>query len=183
MPRRVLPALALALALLLGAAPLLPAPAAAQSPCAADVASADGFVSGGLGLTKPELDALFGPGEAGQGGWLYQMDGATLEAAGCDLVLFFPAGWQAEREPGAEADLVASLLPADAVLVETWQLGALASDSQFAEVWVSDALADRYAALVADRTGDVLVVFTYEAAGYDAGPLLRAEIRPGTPAG
>ena len=40
-----------------------------------------------VGLTRPELDALYGPGEAMQSGWYYDFGGFGLILADCDLIL------------------------------------------------------------------------------------------------
>ncbi|MCC6314252.1 MAG: hypothetical protein IT337_09570 [Thermomicrobiales bacterium] len=176
--------LPLAAALALAALPLGIAHAQESAlPCDARDAPGDGLQTGGLGLTRPEMDDRFGPGEAAQSGWMYALDGATLEWAQCDLIVLFPEAWQSGREPGADVALVESLLPADAVLTATWpHVGVIASDPQIVALYASSSLAERYALLGEVLSGNVLVVYTYANQGYEPGPILRAELRPGVPA-
>ena len=147
-------------------------------PCAAEVAPRDGFESGGLGLTRPELAARYGPEEAGQSSWVYPFQGLDLHLTDCDLIVAFPPDGFAAA-PGDEFALAASLLPADAEYIGAITLGTTIHPNrdQTASLWRSPALAARFAALGVPRGGDILIVYGYDSAGFEQGPINRIELR------
>ena len=56
-------------------------------PCDVETVPEDDLASAALGLTRQELDSVYGPGNAVQTGWLYEFDEFDLTLANCDLVL------------------------------------------------------------------------------------------------
>ena len=176
---RVAPgAIVLALALLVfGLASGAPASAQGGADCAVETLPDDDLASAAVGLTRQELDALYGPGIAAQTGWIYEFAGFDLTLSNCDLILAIePNGEFATFE--AARDLVRTLLPEDAVLAGTWGFGTLQSAPQDADEWVSGQLAARYRLLGEPRTGSILVLFTYDGNAYDPGSVIRVEIHP-----
>ena len=107
---------------------------AAQSglPCEVGTMPEDGLESAALGLTRQELDDLYGPGIAAQTGWVYEFDGFDLTLANCDLILSIDPDGQF-ADPESATDLVRTLLPEDAVLAGSWQFGMLQSAPQDAD--------------------------------------------------
>ena len=95
-------------------------------PCDVETAPEDDLASAALGLTRQELDSLYGPGNAVQTGWLYEFDEFDLTLANCDLILTIDPDGQF-ADPEAASGLVRTLLPEDAVLAGTWQFGTLQS--------------------------------------------------------
>ena len=98
----------LVLAVLPLAAPAIAPVAAAQgaSPCAVDAAPSEKLASAAFGLTRQELDALYGPGNAAQTGWIYQFAGFDLTLADCDLILHIDPDEEfadAEKATGLDA--------------------------------------------------------------------------------
>ena len=147
------------------------------APCAVENLPDDDLSSAALGLTRQELDALYGPGIATQTGWLYQFAGFEMTLANCDLILAIdPDGEFADFDSARE--LVRTLLPEDAVHAGTWGFGTLQSAPQDADEWVSAKLAARYRLLGEPRTGSVLVLYTYDGDAYNPGSVIRVEIRP-----
>src|SRR5215203_340714 len=146
-------------------------------PCASDTVPGDQLASAALGLTRQELDNLYGPGNAVQTGWLYEFDEFDLTLANCDLILTIDADGQF-ADPDAASGLVRTLLPEDAVLAGTWQFGTLQSAPQDADEWVSADLAARYRLLGEPLTGSVLVLYTYDGDAYNPGSVVRIEMRP-----
>ncbi len=152
----------LALALFLPV--LLAFPPAANSqpadrPCVVESAPADDFQSRGLGLTVEELGTLYGPSEVGQGSIFFDEEVFQLHKVDCDLVLVFP-----QDGSGGEVDetaLAESLLPAYAELVGTVALGTTIAEYEGNTLWRSAALAERFAAMGENRSGDILIVYTY----------------------
>jgi hypothetical protein len=132
-------------------------------PCAEDVAPADEFESQGVGLTLPELTALYGPYDAGQGSLIFDLDGVHLHTVGCDLVLTFPQDGSVEQVD--ETALAESLLPSDAELVGTIALSTPIGYIESNTLWRSPSLADRFASMDEHRGGEILVVYTYEPMG------------------
>jgi hypothetical protein len=76
----------------------------------------------GIGLTRPELGALYGEAEIGQGSLIYDFSGVDLHKFACDLILVFPRDDADDRQMH-EFALAESLLPADAEYVGTFTLG------------------------------------------------------------
>lgn len=151
--------------------------AQAGSDCAVEAIPEDELASAAVGLTRQELDALYGPGIAAQTGWVYEFAGFEMTLANCDLILAIDAeGEFADLESARE--LVRTLLPEDAVHAGTWGFGTLQSAPQDADEWVSGQLAARYRLLGEPRTGSVLVLYTYDGDAYDPGAVIRVEIRP-----
>jgi hypothetical protein len=146
-------------------------------PCDAQPVPQDDLASAALGLTRQELDRLYGPGNAVQTGWLYAFDDFDLTLANCDLILSIDPKGQFV-DPDAARGLVRTLLPEDAVLAGTWQFGTLQSAPQGADEWVSADLAARYRLLGEPLTGSVLVLYTYDGDAYDAGSIVRIELHP-----
>ena len=146
-------------------------------PCDVETAPGDDLASAALGLTRQELDSLYGPGNAVQTGWLYEFGEFDLTLANCDLILSIdPDGRFAN--PDAASGLVRTLLPEDAVLAGTWQFGTLQSAPQDADEWVSADLAARYRLLGEPLTGSALVLYTYDGDAYNPGSIVRIELRP-----
>ncbi len=146
-------------------------------PCDVESVPGDDLASAALGLTRQELDTLYGPGNAVQTGWLYEFDEFDLTLANCDLILTIDPDGQF-ADPDAASGLVRTLLPEDAVLAGTWQFGTLQSAPQDADEWVSADLAARYRLLGEPRTGSVLVLYTYDGDAYNPGSITRVELRP-----
>jgi hypothetical protein len=132
-------------------------------PCAEDVAPADGLQSQGVGLTLPELTALYGPNDVGQGSLFFELDGVQLHKVGCDLILVFPLNENFEQVN--ETALAESLLPADAELVGSIALGTTIAEFEGNTLWRSPSLADRFASMDEHRGGEILIVYTYEPMG------------------
>ena len=147
------------------------------APCAVETIPGDDLSSAAVGLTRQELDALYGSGIAAQTGWIYEFAGFDLTLSNCDLILAIdPDGEFATFE--AARELVRTLLPEDAVHAGTWGFGTLQSAPQDADEWVSGQLAARYRLLGEPRTGSVLALYTYDGDAYDPGSVVRVEIHP-----
>ena len=146
-------------------------------PCDVETVPEDDLESAALGLTRQELDSLYGPGNAVQTGWLYEFGEFDLTLANCDLILSIDPDGQF-ADPDAASGLVRTLLPEDAVLAGTWQFGTLQSAPQDADEWVSADLAARYRLLGEPLTGSVLVLYTYDGDAYNPGSIVRIELRP-----
>jgi hypothetical protein len=133
-------------------------------PCGDD-APADNFQSQGVGLTLPELTALYGPNEVGQGSLYFELepDGVQLHKVDCDLILSFPQNGTVEQVD--ETALAESLLPADAELVGNIALGTTIAEFEANTLWHSPSLADRFASMDENRGGEILIVYTYEPMG------------------
>jgi hypothetical protein len=155
------------------------APTSAQGglPCDVETAPDDGLASAAVGLTRQELDRLYGPGNAAQSGWVYEFDGFDLTLANCDLILTIDPNGQF-ADPESATDLVRTLLPEDAVLAGSWQFGTVQSAPQDADEWLSAELAARYRLLGEPLTGSVLVLYSYDGNAYDPGSVARVELRP-----
>ena len=148
-------------------------------PCGVETVPGDDLRSAALGLTRQELDSLYGPGNAVQTGWLYEFGEFDLTLANCDLILSIDPDGQF-ADPDAASGLVQTLTPEDAVLAGTWQFGTLQSAPQDADEWVSADLAARYRLLGEPLTGSVLVLYTYNGDAYNPGSVVRIEMRPAT---
>ena len=176
--RRVLPGF-VALSLLLAMATSMVAPVGAAqgtSPCETETAPSDALKSAAFGLTRPELDKLYGPGNATQTGWLYEFDGFDLTLDRCDLILHLePNGKFADID--AARDLVRTLLPEDAVLAGTWPFGTLQTAPQDGEEWISAELAARYRLIGEPRTGSIFALYTYAGNAYTPGNVDHVELR------
>ena len=162
----VAPLRVLAMALLAPMLLVMSSVAAAQEvdrPCAEEVAPADDFQSQGIGLTLPELTALYGPHEVGQGSLYFELDGVQLHKVDCDLILSFPQDGSVEQVD--ETALAESLLPADAELVGNIALGTTIAEFEANTLWRSPSLADRFASMDENRGGEILIVYTYEPMG------------------
>jgi hypothetical protein len=145
--------------------------------CDVETVPEDDLASAALGLTRQELDSLYGPGNAVQTGWLYEFGEFDLTLANCDLILSIDSDGQF-ADPDAASGLVRTLLPEDAVLAGTWQFGTLQSAPQDADEWVSADLAARYRLLGEPLTGSVLVLYTYDGDAYNPGSIVRIELHP-----
>jgi hypothetical protein len=132
-------------------------------PCGEDVAPADDYESEGVGLTVPELTALYGPNEVGQGSIYFELDGVQLHKVDCDLLLVFPLDENFEQVD--EIALAESLLPADAELVGNIALGTTIAEFEANTLWRSQSLAERFASMDENRGGEILIVYTYEPMG------------------
>ena len=132
-------------------------------PCAEEVAPADNYQSQGVGLTVPELTALYGPSDVGQGSIFFKMDGVQLHKVDCDLILVFPQDGSGEQVD--EIALAESLLPPDAELVGTIALGTTIAEFEANTLWRSPSLAERFASMDENRGGEILIVYTYEPMG------------------
>ena len=153
-----LPALALVLSVFLLVPPMVAAQAVEQ-PCGDD-APADNYQSQGVGLTLPELTALYGPNEVGQGSLYFELepDGVELHKVNCDLILAFPQDWSADQVD--ETALAESLLPPDAELVGNFALGVPFEYIEDNTLWRSPSLADRFASMDENRGGEILILYT-----------------------
>jgi hypothetical protein len=141
-------------------------------PCGEGAAPADNYESQGIGLTVPELTALYGPNEVGQGSIYFELDGVQLHKVDCDLLLVFPLDENYEQVD--EIALAESLLPADAELVGTIALGTTIAEFDANTLWRSQTLADRFASMDENRGGEILIVYTYEPMG---SAIQRVELR------
>jgi hypothetical protein len=152
-------------------------PTAAQSdrPCGQD-APDDGFTSQGVGLTLPELEALYGEPEVGQGSLLWEFPEVDLHWVGCDLILAFPLDKTA-ADAGQEFSLAQGMLPDDAEFLGSFARGSTIREEQASELWRSDALAERFALLGENRGGEILILYTYELSGFEPGAIERVELR------
>jgi hypothetical protein len=148
-----------------------------QLPCDVESVPEDDLASAAMGLTRQELDSLYGPGNAVQTGWLYEFGEFDLTLANCNLILSIDPDGQF-ADPDAASGLVRTLLPEDAVLAGTWQFGTLQSAPQDADEWVSADLAARYRLLGEPLTGSVLVLYTYDGDAYNPGSIVRIELHP-----
>jgi hypothetical protein len=144
-------------------------------PCAGQPAPDDGFRSRGIGLTTPELAALYGTAEVGQGSLIYDFDGLDLHQVGCDLIVTFPSGDTGD-EQRHEFAIAESLLPDDAELVGTFALGTPIRSYAGNSLWRSPSLAARFAALGEPRGETILIVYTYNAT-LPGEPIERVELR------
>jgi hypothetical protein len=155
------------------------APASAQpsnNPCIEIAAPDDSFQSGGIGLTRPELETLYGPEEVGQGSFVYAYHGLNLHKDGCDLILDFPAGWTAHQGVD-EVALAEALLPADAEHAGSFARGTSIRNEPVVGLWRSKSLAERFALMDEQRGGDILIVYVYDLPGFEVGPIQRVELR------
>ena len=141
-------------------------------PCADDATPADNYQSQGVGLTLPELTALYGPYDVGQGSLFFELDGVQLHKVDCDLILVVPQDGSVEQVD--ETALAESLLPADAELVGTIALGTTIAEFEGNTLWRSPSLADRFASMDENRGGEILIVYTYEPMG---SAIQRVELR------
>jgi hypothetical protein len=176
----MLPGSIVVLLLIMGAhvdAGMLVVAAQGGLPCVVETVPEDDLASAALGLTRQELDSLYGPGNAVQTGWLYEFDEFDLTLANCDLILTIDPNGQF-ADPDAASGLVRTLLPEDAVLAGTWEFGTLQSAPQDADEWVSADLAARYRLLGEPLTGSVLVLYSYDGDAYTPGSIARVELRP-----
>jgi hypothetical protein len=137
--------LAIVLTAVLAFPPLVAAQPADRS-CAETTAPDDGFRSRGIGLTRPELTALYGAADVGQGSLIYDFNGLDLHQVGCDLIVTFPSGDTGD-EQRHEFAIAESLLPDDAELVGTFALGTPIRSYAGNSLWRSPSLAARFAAL------------------------------------
>ena len=129
-----------------------------------------------MGLTRGEIDALYGAGNATQTGWLWEFQGFDLIQTNCDLIVNIDAG-SSFADPAQAASLVRTLLPEDAQPAGTWQFGILQSSPQDAELWISTELDNRLETLNEPYIGQVLALYTYDGNAYDAGNVIRVELR------
>ena len=162
----VAPVRILAMALLASVLLVMSSAVVAQEvdrPCAEEVALADNYQSQGVGLTLPELTALYGPYDVGQGSLFFESDGVQLHKVDCDLILVFPQSGSAEQVD--ETALAESLLPTDAELSGTVALGTTIAEFEANTLWRSPSLADRFASMDENRGGEILIVYTYEPVG------------------
>jgi hypothetical protein len=162
---------------LLASAPSIAAqtPETPDRPCAPAESPEDEFASRGLGLTPEELETLYGEPEIGQGSLIFVYQGVNLHKVECDLILTFPDGWQAGQMD--EFMLAESLLPDDAEFLGNFSRGTPIGYENSTSLWWSDALAARFEAMGAGHGGTILILYTYESAGLDQGPIQRVELR------
>jgi hypothetical protein len=147
-----------------------------DQPCAEAVAPADDFQSTGIGLTSDELVDLYGEGEVGQSLIFYDFQGLDLYKDGCDLILSFPLDW-ADGEQKHEFALAESLLPADAEYSGSFARGTAIRSEAAASLWRSASLAKRFAQMGEQRSGEILILYTYQQEGIEPGPIQRIELR------
>ena len=169
-PLRVLTMALLALILLIMSSVVAAQPV--DRPCAEDTAPADNYQSEGVGLTLPELTAFYGRNDVGQGSIFFDMDGVQLHKVDCDLILVFPQNQSFEQVD--ETALAESMLPADAELVGTIALGTTIAEFEANTLWRSPSLGERFASMDENRSGEILIVYTYELMG---SAIRRVELR------
>ncbi|HKG24008.1 MAG TPA: hypothetical protein VKB09_00080 [Thermomicrobiales bacterium] len=92
---------------------------------AARQTSSDDFESGGLGLTSDAFDELYGPGEAGQGALIYDIDGESYAVKGVrGIDVTASINWFAPpQEPvdlNVALELISAFYPADSKLREIY---------------------------------------------------------------
>src|SRR5215213_2265145 len=153
--------LAIVVTLLLIGSPVVAQPV--DRPCAKDTAPADNYQSQGVGLTLPELTALYGPNDVGQGSLIFEsdeLDGVQLHKVNCDLILVFPQNQNFDQID--ETALAESLLPPDAELFGTIALGTTIAEFEANTLWRSSSLAERFASMDENRGGEILIVYTYQ---------------------
>ncbi|MCA9877239.1 MAG: hypothetical protein KC442_05645 [Thermomicrobiales bacterium] len=158
------------------ALPALPTVAQGDYTCQGTAIVGDALSSAAMGLTRGEIDALYGPGNATQVGWLWEFQGFDLIQMNCDLILEIDPG-SSFADPAQAASLVRTLLPEDAERTGSWQFGTLQSAPQDAELWVSTELDDRLETLNEPYLGQVLALYTYDGDAYNAGNVIRVELR------
>jgi hypothetical protein len=141
-------------------------------PCAEVMAPADSYPSQGIGLTLPELTALYGPNDVGQGSIYFDLGGFQLHKVDCDLILVFPQDGSVEQVD--ETAIAESLLPADAELVGTIALGTTIAEFEANTLWRSPSLAERFANMDENHGGEILIVYTHEPMG---AAIQRVELR------
>ena len=156
--------------------PALPAAAQGEYTCQGTALVDDGLSSAALGLTRGEIEALYGAGIATQTGWLWEFQGFNLLQTNCDLVVTIDPG-SSFADPAQTASLVRTLLPEDAERAGTWQFGTLQSSPQDAELWVSTQLDNRLETLNEPYLGQVLALYTYDGDAYNPGNVIRVELR------
>lgn len=171
-----LSAVVLVISLLLTVLPLTAAQPADQ-PCSTETVLQDGFQSGGIGLTMPELEALYGERQPGQGPFFVDYHGLHLSKVGCDLILSFPQEGAPDEVGRDEFALAEALLPADAESAGSFERGSPLWSKQPATLWRSASLAERFAQLGEPRDGDILILYTYQEEGLDTGPIDYVEVR------
>ncbi|MBL8129200.1 MAG: hypothetical protein JNM64_16310 [Chloroflexia bacterium] len=156
--------------------PALPAAAQGEYTCQGTALVDDGLSSAAMGLTRGEIDALYGAGNATQTGWLWEFQGFDLVQTNCDLIVSIdPASSFAD--PAQAASLVRTLLPEDAESAGSWQFGTLQSPPQDAELWISTQLDNRLETLNEPYLGQVLALYTYDGDAYNPGHVIRVELR------
>jgi hypothetical protein len=156
--------------------PALPAAAQGAYTCQGTAIVDDGLSSAAMGLTRGEIESLYGAGIATQTGWLWEFQGFDLIQTNCDLIVSVdPASSFAD--PAQAASLVRTLLPEDAELAGDWQFGTLQSPPQDAELWVSTQLDNRLETLNEPYLGQVLALYTYDGDAYNPGNVIRVELR------
>ena len=156
--------------------PALPAAAQGEYTCQGTALVDDGLSSAAMGLTRGEIDALYGAGNATQTGWLWEFQGFDLIQTNCDLIVSIdPASSFAD--PAQAASLVRTLLPEDAESAGSWQFGTLQSPPQDAELWISTQLDNRLETLNEPYLGQVLALYTYDCDAYNPGHVIRVELR------
>ena len=171
-PRRLVTSL-FALALFL---PALPLAAQGEYTCQGTALVDDGLSSAAMGLTRGEIDALYGAGNATQTGWLWEFQGFDLIQSNCDLIVSIDPT-SSFANPAQAASLVRTLLPEDAERAGNWQFGTLQSVPQDAELWISTELDNRLETLNEPYLGQVLALYTYDGDAYNPGNVIRVELR------
>ena len=171
-----LSAVALVLSFLLPVPPFAAAQTADQ-PCSTETVPQDGFQSPGIGLTMPELEALYGERQPGQGPFFFDYHGLHLSKVGCDLILSFPQEGVPDEVGMDEFALAEALLPADAGYAGSFERGSSPRSIQPATLCHSDSLAERFEQLGEPRGGDILINYTYQEEGFDTGPIYYVELR------
>ncbi len=169
----------LLLALLFASSISLPAlPLAAQGDytCNGTALVDDGLSSAAMGMTRGEIETLYGAGIATQTGWLWEFGDFDLLQTNCDLIVSIDPG-SSFADPAQAASLVRTLLPEDAERAGTWQFGTLQSPPQDAELWISTELDNRFEILDEPYLGQVLALYTYDGDAYNPGNVIRVELR------
>lgn len=156
--------------------PALPMAAQEEYTCDGTAIVDDGLSSAAMGLTRGEIDALYGAGNATQTGWLWEFQGFDLIQTNCDLIVSIDPT-SSFADPAQAASLVRTLLPEDAEQAGDWQFGTLQSPPQDAELWISTELDNRLETLNEPYLGQVLALYTYDGDAYNPGNVIRIELR------
>jgi hypothetical protein len=122
----------------------------------------DGVVTGGIGMSRADWEAVHGLGDATQNYVVYE-DGAVYVQFRGDVVLYLEYGYLEPGVPLAEADaLVWELIPSDARLIESFAAPATTAGpiGLYTRRYTSRALATQVPEFGDNVTGSILVVYS-----------------------
>jgi hypothetical protein len=142
-------------------------------------APSDGFESGGLGLICTELEELYGPGEIGQSSMYFTIDGIRVDTSRGGLNMRWTEHPDDEGVEEEEARaFAAQFLPADAKSLGNFNLGGVLFPFADLELYESESLAERFAALELPYTGHFVVVYNDTGDGMNRTGVESVEIMP-----